>query len=257
MHLKGFLIDLDGVLYIGGKPVPGAAETIRYLDRHGYPYRFVSNTTRKSRRSIAAHLGSLGLQVSASLIFTPPAAAVSHMLREGRTRCLLLTTCDVHTEFTGSGITVAEESVDFVVVGDAGDNFTYDLMNKAFRMVLGGAGILALEKDRYWMGAGGMMLSAGPFVAALEYATGARAELVGKPSARFFELALRDMGISASGAAMIGDDLFTDVGGALASGLTGILVRTGKFRPDLLQDPASPSPDAVLDSISDLPDILG
>jgi len=138
-----------------------------------------------------------------------------------------------------------------VVVGDAEDGFTYDRLNRAFRLVMEGARIIALEKDRYWMGADGLCLSAGPFVAALEYATGAVAEVVGKPSSDFFEIALAGMGASAQETAMIGDDINTDVGGAKNLGMMGILVRTGKYREDLL-DRSSVIPDLILESISEL-----
>lgn len=256
MNIRGLLIDLDGVMYTGREAIPGAAEALRYLDRNGIGYRFLSNSTRRSRRSIAAFLSTLGLEIPAGQIFTPPAAAVSYMRNAGRTRCHLLTTPDAGEEFCAPGITIAGNGVDYVVVGDADTEFTYDRMTRAFRLVNDGAGILALEKDRYWMGADGLMLSAGPFVAALEYATGKQAELVGKPSPRFFGLALEDMGLTPPEAAMIGDDIFSDIGGARSCGIAGILVRTGKFRPELLADPAAPGPAGIIGSIGDLPAFL-
>jgi HAD superfamily hydrolase (TIGR01458 family) len=249
--LKGLLIDLDGVLYIGTKPVPGARKAIEFLDDSGYSYRFVSNTTRKSRRSIAKHLQGLGFDIAEDLIFTPTRAAVQYIKNTGKSRISLLSCGDVNLDLGTEGLSITDESPDFVVIGDAGDNFSYESLNNAFRMVLGGAGIIALEKDRYWMGDDGLMLSAGPFVAGLEYATGKTSEIMGKPSPHFFRLALESMNISPQQAVMIGDDVVTDVGGAISAGLSGVLVRTGKFREDALNAAKIP-PDMIIDSIADI-----
>jgi HAD superfamily hydrolase (TIGR01458 family) len=187
--MKSFLIDLDGVLYVGKKPVDGARECLDFMDDLGYEYRFVSNSSRRCRNSIADRLKGFGYDVSPESIFTPPLAAIQRMERSGKNRCYLLTTGDVHLEFEEAGISLAQEDVDFVVVGDAGLDFTFDRLNKALNLILDGAEILALEQDRYWQESDGLMLSTGPFVAALEYATGKKAELMGKPSPEFFHMA--------------------------------------------------------------------
>jgi HAD superfamily hydrolase (TIGR01458 family) len=255
MEAKAFLIDLDGVLYTGDNAVAGAARAIESLEEHGYRYRFVSNTTRKSRSAIAARLENLGFSIPASHIFTPPVAAIAVMKRDGRTRCFLLTTGDVDKDFAEAGIMSGEINPQWVVVGDAGDNFTYRTLTHAMRMVLGGAGILALERDRYWMGDDGLMLSAGPFVVALEYATGVRAMVVGKPSEDFFALALQDLGAKPSEAVMIGDDILTDIGGAQAAGMRGVLVRTGKYREDAVSS-SGITPYRIIGSIAELGELL-
>ncbi len=123
------------------------------------------------------------------------------------------------------------------------------------RMILSGAEIIALEKDRTWMGNDGLMLSAGPFVTALEYATGKEASCAGKPSPAFFATALEGLGIPAPEVAMVGDDIETDIGGAQGCGMQGILVRTGKFREDTLTS-SRVVPDLIIDSVADLPRIL-
>jgi HAD superfamily hydrolase (TIGR01458 family) len=255
MRIRAFLIDLDGVLYTGKRPIAGARECLDLMDDRGYDYRFVSNSTRRCRTSIAERLKGWGYDISPDRIFTPPIAAVEYMRMSNRRRCFLITTGDVHAEFEEAGVTLTDENADFVVVGDAGDAFTYDRLNTALRLILDGAGILALEKDRYWMGSDGLVLSTGPFVAALEYATGRRSELMGKPSPEFFGLALRDMGVCPEEAAMIGDDIITDVGGAQKTGMKGILVKTGKYREDLVMD-SKVAPELVLDSIAGLKEHL-
>jgi HAD superfamily hydrolase (TIGR01458 family) len=254
MSIRGVLIDLDGVLYQGGKAIPGACETIEYLEKKEIPFRCISNTTRKCRQTICSQLSDMGFAIPKEHIFTPPLAAVAYMKQTGKNRFYLLTTGDVDEDFRGAGIR-NPESADYVIVGDAGDAATYSNLNTAFRLLMDGADLIALEKDRYWRAHDGLALSAGPFICALEYATGKSALLMGKPSRTFFELALRDMNLSAGDAAMIGDDLFTDVGGAQQAGLTGILVRTGKFREDTLRG-STIRPDQIVDSVTGLREII-
>jgi HAD superfamily hydrolase (TIGR01458 family) len=149
----------------------------------------------------------------------------------------------------------ASTTADFVIIGDAGDNFTYDRLNTAFRYLMNGADLIALERDRYWMAPGGLCLSAGPFVQALEFATGKKATIMGKPSRTFFELAISDMGLRADQVAMIGDDIITDIGGSRETGMQGILVRTGKYRKESV-DAAVIKPGYIIDSIAQLHEIL-
>ncbi|MCQ8903341.1 MAG: TIGR01458 family HAD-type hydrolase [Methanothrix sp.] len=248
---SAFLIDLDGVLYVGRSPVPGARECLELMEERGYRFRFISNSTRRCRASVARRLSEMGYSIQPERIFTPSVAAIEKILRSGKRRCYLLSTGDLHRDFEDAGIVLADEDVDFVVVGDAGSRFTFEHLNIAFNHVLEGADMIALEMDRYWRDSDGLVLSAGPFVAALEYATGKRATLVGKPSPDFFNMSLRDMGVRACEAAMVGDDIITDVGGAQRAGMLGILVRTGKYRPELVES-SGVTPDCVLDSIADL-----
>jgi HAD superfamily hydrolase (TIGR01458 family) len=204
---------------------------------------------------MAERLAGLGYDVSPTHIFTPSLAAIEHMRREGKKRCFLLATGDVHRDFQDGGITIAGEDVNYVVVGDAGADFTFDRLNRALRLILDGAEILALERDRYWMEAEGLVLSTGPFVAALEYAAGKRSLLMGKPSPEFFGMALEDLGAVPEEVAMIGDDILTDVGGAKQMGMKGILVKTGKYREDVAAA-SGVTPDLVLESLAGLAERL-
>ena len=254
-NISGFLIDLDGVLYIGDKAIKGARESIDLLRDKKYSFRFVSNTTRKCRKTIAGHLSSMGFDIPVENIFTPPLAAIALLKNTAKHHCYLLTTGDVYRDFEHDCFCNNYSKVDFVIIGDAGDKLTYDSLNTAFRHLMNGADLIALEKDRYWMTPEGLSLSAGPFVQALEFASGKTATIVGKPSKTFFELALRDMGLRADQVAMIGDDILTDIGGAESAGMKGILVRTGKYRKDAVDD-AVIKPACIIDSIADLHDIL-
>ncbi|MDO9326047.1 MAG: TIGR01458 family HAD-type hydrolase [Methanoregula sp.] len=253
--MKGFLIDLDGVLYVGDQPVAGAQAAIDDLMQKNYRVRFISNTTRKCRKTIASRLSAMGFDIPEEYIFTPPLAAVAHMKKTGKTHCYLLTTGDVDRDFEPVYTLDTHTKKDYVIVGDAGDKITYDRLNKAFCHLMDGAELIALEKDRYWMASDGLSLSAGPFVQALEFASGKRASVMGKPSKAFFDLALSDMGLQSGQVAMIGDDIATDIGGAYHAGMKGILVRTGKFRDDAFAS-AKVKPMQIIDSIAYLKHIL-
>ncbi|HPE63595.1 MAG TPA: TIGR01458 family HAD-type hydrolase [Methanothrix sp.] len=246
-------MDLDGVLYVDNAPITGARETVALLDELGYGYRFVSNTTSKCRRTLANFLGGMGFEIPEDHIFTPAIAAAEKIRSENENRCFLLTRPDVRKDFQDAGVPLVDEGTvaDYVVVGDAETEFTFERLNMAFRLVMAGAKIIALEKDRYWMGSDGLCLSAGPFVCALEYATGTPADVVGKPSSDFFERGLAELGVSAYEAAMIGDDINSDVGGAQNAGMMGILVKTGKYREDTVKR-SKVVPDLILESIAGL-----
>jgi HAD superfamily hydrolase (TIGR01458 family) len=158
-----------------------------------------------------------------------------------------------HVEF--SGLTFDDERPQAVVVGDLAERWTFERLNRAFLHVLHGAELVALQKNRYWSTSSGLALDAGPFVAALEYATSRSATVIGKPSREFFETAARSMGLELAEVAMVGDDAVADVAGAQAAGAIGILVRTGKHAADA-QARTSVRPDATIDSIADLPALL-
>ena len=255
MRVRGLLIDLEGVLYVGDKPVAGAREAIEGLKENNITFRFVSNTTRKCRRTIARKLATMGFEIPEKYIFTPPLAAIEYMKKNQLDRYYLLTTGDMDQDFEGIGLNDDAVQADCVILGDAGDAVTYGSLNHAFRQLMGGAELIALERDRYWMAHDGLSLSAGPFVSGLEFASGKNAIVVGKPSAAFFELALQDMGLCADQVAMVGDDIITDIGGAQSAGIPGVLVRTGKFRgQDLACSEITPW--KTIGSIADIREIL-
>jgi HAD superfamily hydrolase (TIGR01458 family) len=166
---------------------------------------------------------------------------------------MLLVRDDVKEDF--AELEEADERVEAVVVGDLGDRFDYAVLNRAFGHVMDGAELIALQRNRYWLTPDGLALDVGPFVAALEYATRTDAFVVGKPSVDFFETILAGVPVEPSAAAMVGDDVESDVGGALGAGLAGILVRTGKYREDAVRV-SGIDPTAVVDSIADVPALL-
>ena len=252
VRVEGLLIDLDGTLYTNDGPVDGAHEALKRLDRAGIPYRFVTNATHRPRRELAAHLETLGFSAAESQIFTP-ATAVAEKLRTEGLGCFPLVEETLLEDL--EGVLITDDSPGCVLVGNLGGGFTHRLLDTAFRHLMAGAELVALSKNRYWQRAGGgLSLDAGPFVAALEYASGKRATGVGKPERAFFELALRDLGLPPNAVAVVGDDPELDIGGAQGAGLRGILVETGRYRRG---DELPTRPDLILASVTRLPEALG
>lgn len=254
MHtVSGFLIDLDGVIYIEDQPIPGAVETLNWLRRQGFAIRFLTNTTMRSRESLVAKLLRFGVQAAPGEMFSTAVVASRWLADKGISRVQLLLTEDAQKDFAGFEITDSQPEV--VVVGDMGSAFTFEVMNRAFLSVKAGAQLIALQKGRYWRTKKGLAIDAGAFVAALEYATESEAALVGKPNRAYFDMALLDMRLAPSRVAMVGDDIHTDIAGAQAVGMPTILVRTGKYSFDA-QKPPPVQPDWTIDSIADLPGLL-
>jgi len=253
MEPKALLLDLDGVLYVEDEPVDGARDAVADLRARDLVLRFVTNTTSRPRGQILERLQRLGFEVEPDELSTPAALAVAHCLDADRRRALLLVRDDVKEDF--AELEEVDDEVEAVVVGDLGEAFGYEVLNRAFGHVMDGAELIALQKNRYWLRPEGLALDVGPFVAALEYATRRDALVVGKPSRDFFATILAGIGLEPAAAAMVGDDVETDVGGAIDAGLAGILVRTGKFREDALRD-SGVEPTAVVDSIADVPALL-
>jgi len=251
----GVLLDIDGVISEGGRPVAGAGDALAFLRDERIPFRCISNTTRQPRRAIADRLDAMGLAIPGADIFTPAVAAAALLAGRSLTHCMLLVADDTVQDFEAAGIECAAGAVDAVVVGDAGERMRYRAMNEAFRSILDGAPLIALEKDRHWRDADGLSLSAGPFVAALEYATGTTAELVGKPSPAFFARALEALGTAPEKTLMVGDDIRTDIAGAQRCGIRAVLVKTGKYRGDTVRN-AGVAPYAIINSIAALPGLL-
>ncbi len=252
--VRALLIDLDGVLYVEDEPVAGARAAVERLRAGAIALRFVTNTTAHSRDHTLAKLDRLGFAVGPEELITPAALAVRHCRRRGHRRVALVMNEEVKRDF--AGLEETAEGCEAVIIGDLGDAFGYDVLNRAFRAVMDGAELIALQKNRYWLRADGLALDAGPFVAAIEYAAGREALVVGKPARAFFAAALAGIPAAAHEAVMVGDDVESDIGGALDAGLQAILVRTGKYREAALRA-SGVVPTAVVASIADVPELLG
>jgi HAD superfamily hydrolase (TIGR01458 family) len=252
--MAAILLDVDGVLHVSGEPIPGAVEAVAELREAGHRLRFVTNNSTRARSKLAEELRGMGFELEDEELQTTPVAAAQE-LGGRRVYALVMSAIvdDLH------GIELVGEGADAVLVGGCDEtiepNQVFSHMNlaRAFSEIQGGADLFCLHKNPWWQTARGPMLDGGAFVAALEYATGVEATVIGKPSASCFSAALSALDAEPELTWMVTDDLEQDVRGAQLFGMKTLLLRTGKFRPEALE--RSPViPDAVLSSIAHVPD---
>ena len=254
--VRAVLIDIDGVLTVSWKPLPGAVRALARIRGAGLGVALVTNTTSRSRASIARTLSGAGFEVDVADVLTAPAATAVHLAEHyPGARCALLNSGDVGADL-GDITVVDDDRADVVVVGGAGPEFDYAALNRAFGQLQRGARLVAMHRNLYWRTDSGLQLDSGAFLLGLERAARVEAEVTGKPSRAFFEAALSRLGAGADQALMVGDDVESDVLAAQRAGLTGVLVRTGKYRPETHEN-ASGTPDHVVDSFADVPALLG
>ena len=255
MNVKGLLLDIDGVLTVSWKPIPGAVETLGALRDADIPFLLLTNTTVKTRRELVRTLRGGGFDVRGDEILTATVGTGAYLRKHHPdARCYLIAKGDVSEDLTG--VVLVDDDAEVVVISGAEEGFTYERLNKAFNMLMGGARLVTMHRNLYWKTEDGMKLDAGAFVAGLELAAEVEATVVGKPSEAFFDSALELLGAERVLTAMVGDDIESDVLAAQNAGLVGVQVRTGKFRNSDLER-ASGTPDHVIYSIAELPELLG
>ncbi len=258
--VKGWLVDLDGTLYVGDSLLPGAREFIDKLRKQNRSFRIVSNSTVLSRKQIAERLHRLNIDVAEKEIFTAASATAELLRTFGGVKCYLVVAKDLIEEF--SGLEISERNPDYVVLGDIGSAMNYDVMNLVFKLVMGGSELIALQKNRFYRDANGLQIDAGSFVAGIEYSTGKQARIIGKPSRQFFNLAVHGIRVEtgerwlSAEFAMVGDDIEADIKGAMDAGLVGILVRTGKHN-DSYSEHFGIVPDWSFESVQQISESLG
>lgn len=223
---QAVLFDLSGVLYIGDAAIPGAVEAVSRIQASDLAIRFITNTSRRTSQQLLKDLRQLGFELEDSQLFTATDAArqwvIQHQLRPY---------CLVHRDILSEFADLPQDDPNAVLIGDAAEDFDYPHLNRAFQLCQAGAPLLGIGYNRYFKLNDELLLDAGPFVTAIEFAASVKATILGKPSAEFFEQVLASTGARASQTLMIGDDVFGDVEGALQAGLSGCLVKTGKYQP--------------------------
>jgi HAD superfamily hydrolase (TIGR01458 family) len=251
--MAAILLDVDGVLHVSGRAIPGAAEAVAALRATGHRLRFITNSTTRPRAELAEQLRGLGIELADDELQTTPRAAARALAGK---RVLALTMSAIVPEL--EGIELVGEGADAVLLGGADEGpetsrvFSYMNLARAFHELDAGAELYCLHKNRWWQTSSGPQLDAGAFVAGLEYAAQTEAVVLGKPSTAYFAAALEALDAEPQLTWMVGDDYESDVVGAQACGLKTVLVRTGKFRPDAVEY-SGVMPDAILSSIADLP----
>lgn len=242
--VRAFLLDLDGVIVTAGTAVPGAAEAIADIERRSVPYRIVTNTSAVSRETLSRWSAKLGALIPPERFESALSASAAWTARTFPGRPLyVLASDDAKSEFHGQHLLTHEEAalpgatVAAVVIGDSPEEATFDNLNRAFRLVRGGALLVGMHRNPWWLTPEGPTLDSGSFVVGLEFAAETRATIVGKPTPAFFTQAVRDLRKELGGTlaradiAMVGDDVRTDVRASQRAGLRGILVLSGKHGP--------------------------
>ena len=276
--VRGLLLDLDGVLVLAGNAVPGAPEALAELDRRGVPYLVVTNTSLVSRASLAAWGSRIGFTTPPDRFQSALSASAGLVRREyGDRPVYVICSDDARAEFAGltvvdgPGADAAPDDVAAVILGDSPDQLTKANLDRAFRLVRGGAALIGMHRNPWWITPEGPTLDAGAFLVALEWATKRRARIVGKPSPAFFRVAIERLASEAAARgeprvrradlAMVGDDVGSDIGGGRRAGLRTVFVRTGKHGDPELDAAAAARrpvrPDAVAPSIAEVVAALG
>jgi HAD superfamily hydrolase (TIGR01458 family) len=254
--MAAILLDVDGVFHVSSEPIAGGGAAVRRLRADGHRVRFVTNNTTRARATQAQELRDMGIELDDEELQTTPRAAAT--ILAGR-RVLALTMHAIVGEL--EGIELVGEDAEAVLIGGADEtpetNLVFSYMNlaRAFHELEAGAQLYSLHKNRWWQTKHGPLLDAGAFVAGLEYAADAEAIVLGKPSTAYFEAALTALDAEPSLTWMVGDDIEADIAGAQGHGMKTVLVRTGKFRPDVV-DVSRTKPDGIISSIAQLPDWL-
>ena len=247
----GFLIDMDGVIYRGSELIPGADRFIADLLELELPFFFLTNNSQRTRRDVVTKLRRLGIVVDESHIFTCAMATARFLAAQkpGGTAYVIGEGGLLHA-LHENGYSIVDHDPDYVVVGE-GRAVTYEMVETAVRMVLGGAKLIATNLDPNCPTQAGLRPGCGAIVAMLETATGRKAFSVGKPSAVMMRAARKELGLDASRTTMIGDTMETDILGAVQLGYRAILVLSGGTKLADLEAFAY-RPDMVVESIADL-----
>jgi HAD superfamily hydrolase (TIGR01458 family) len=267
--VRALLLDLDGVIVLAGEALPGSADAVIALERRGFPYRIITNTSAVSRATLAAWGERIGAAIPADRFESALSASAAWTARQFAGEPLyVLASEDARTEFAGQRLlshaeaSAPEAAAAAVVIGDSPEEATFDNLNRAFRLILNGAVLVGMHRNAWWLTPDGPTLDSGAFVAGLEFATDRAATVIGKPSPAIFAQAVRDLrkeagrDLARRDIAMVGDDVRTDIRAAQRAGLRGIFVTSGKHgRADVEAAAAERGgrrPDAVADSLAEV-----
>ena len=248
-RIKGFLFDLDGVFCIENRVLPGAIETLDYLNCHNIPYRFLTNTTTKSRSSLFHSLLKLKFPILEEHIISASYAGVLKLRELNSPICQLILSEESKKDYLE--FIIDNEHPEYIVIGDLDKGWSFDIMNDIFNKVINGSKILALHKGKYFKTFNGMQIDSGAFIKGIEYASSTKSIVVGKPERDFFNIAIDQIKIPKENLMMVGDDIVNDIEGAQLSGIRSTLVKTGKYRDDLVGK-TNISPDFIINSIDEI-----
>lgn len=262
MTVGGVLFDIDGVLVTSWEPIDGAAQALKALESNDVRRCFLTNTTSRTRVQIAELLTAAGLSVPADEVITAAMLTADHVITQHPgARCYLLNDGDITADMPGVDFVESlSDDPDVIILGGAGPQFEHATLSRVYELMAQGIPVVAMHRNTVWSTREGLRVDTGVYLAGMEQVSGRKAVAVGKPAPAGFQLAAERMGCEPDQVVMVGDDLHVDVLAAQVVGMTGVLVRTGKFRQDTLDrwaaDQYSMQPAYVVDSVADLPTLL-
>lgn len=268
MGLGGVLFDIDGVLVTSWQAIPGAAETVRVLADHQIACSYLTNTTTLTRGQIAAALSSAGISVRPDEVITAAVLTADYVRgHHPGARCLLVNKGDITEDMPGVDIIGDIDAIgtagrpDVILLGGAGPQFDHLTLSRVYDWMTQGVPVIAMHRSTAWTTTEGLRIDTGMYLIGMEQTSGRKAIAVGKPAPAGFQVAAARLGVEPEEMHMVGDDLNNDVLAAQVVGMTGVLVRTGKFRQETLDrwaaDEFAMQPNHVLDSVAGLPALLG
>jgi HAD superfamily hydrolase (TIGR01458 family) len=255
-RVEGLLLDMDGVLTVSWEPLPGAAEAVTRLRAAGLPLRVITSTTSRTAAEMAANLRGVGVDIGPDEVLTAAMSARAYLLGAHPGARVFVLGDARREDLEGLHLVALDDDPEVILVSGADESYAFETFNRVHRALLGGVALVAMHRNLTWMTHEGECLDAGAYLLGLERASGRTAVVTGKPAAEAFRAGLQALGLQAGQVAMVGDAVESDVLAAQRLGITGVLVRTGKFREDALAGAAG-RPDHVIDSIAELPDLLG
>jgi HAD superfamily hydrolase (TIGR01450 family) len=268
MAIGGVLFDIDGVLVTSWEPIPGAAETLRVLAENQIARSYLTNTTTRTRVQIAALLTDAGMDVTADEVITA-AMLTADYVRDNypEARCFLVNSGHIEEDMPGIDLVGSSDvgehpaTPDVILLGGAGPEYDHVTLSRVYDWMAQGVPVVAMHRSMSWNTTEGLRVDTGMYLAGMEEMSGRKAIAVGKPAPAGFLASANRLGVDPEEMYMVGDDLNNDVLAAQVVGMTGVLVRTGKFRPDTLtrwaEDEYAMQPNHVIDSVADLPGLLG
>ena len=233
---KGFIIDMDGVIYHGNRLLPGAKEFVEWLYREEKEFLFLTNSSRYTPKELQKKLEWMGLDVDQSHFYTSALATAAFISTQTpEATAYAVGEHGLQNALYDAGITVNEIHPDYVIIGEA-DNYCYDHIVKATKFVNDGARLIGTNYDLTGPVEGGIVPACRALMGPIELATGKQAYYVGKPNALMMRTGLRILGVHSEDAAIIGDRMDTDIVAGIESGLDTVLVLSGVTAPGMIEE---------------------
>jgi len=224
---RGFIVDMDGVIYHGNRLLPGVPEFLQWLRASGKQFLFLTNSSERSPRELQQKLARLGLEVGAEHFYTSALATAAFLASQKPGGSVFaIGEAALLNALYDAGFTMNEVNPDYVVVGES-NNYTYDRITRAVRLVLGGAKLIGTNPDLTGPTEAGLVPATGALLAPIELATGCKAYYVGKPNPLIMRHALKKLGCTREETVIIGDRMDTDIIAGIESEIETVLVLTG------------------------------